>query len=838
MKRNGFLGCFLAIALMLTGIPSPAAAAEAPDGYFPEDESAIQFPGVENRTVSPFNPSFFSVTGFAGGKVDLDHRVQYLNDETAYRTVKNEEEFLEALEDAAAGDVKVIEIAADLNLGWNALSDEAKEISTMIRNYQDPVTGWPMRANIITNPSIVENGISQLELSDIHGLTIFSRAGNTVKHAEWKLQGTCSDIIIRNLNFDEVWMFHDEKDGDNFAAGWSLLKLNGVKGVWIDHCSFSVAYDGNIDSENGASDMTVSWCSFGLPAETDPDHNSMLYKTVTYMEERFLQGLENDTVYARFRQEANGDLGKIMAYLAYHKGFNMNGSGEADFKDGEGKEDGNWRIHLTWAYSKISNIVQRFPLIRQGTVNAINCYLNDSGHKEAAAALGRSVETTAVSARAGASVGMDTCVFEGVDRIIDGTERNIRDANNKEWGDAFSNARNHTLIVNSKIKGAGENGGDYIGSSWDQNGENPFIGDPAKYWNDGYSTLGENQFKWFSRIENEHQYVRGILPDEPFTFSYESRLPYDYQVLPLTDVEETLDQYAGAYVLNEDPEFWLSTEYLPDTQVLTAKEKGISPDVEDLSLRLAENEKLEMAVGEMKQITAEVVPSNAGDKTITWKSSDPSVLEVKDSGLLVAGKPGTAVISVLAGKIVKTFSVDVYQPVSQIRINGLKDGDTIYLGTKDAPAESVLLTAEILPEDATYPQVTWYSDAPAQLKIDRNGVVTPLAERPTGATITCVTKDGHSQRIKVIVESGSASKNTYKPFLYGDTDGDGHIAVQDAILILKKSVKLVELDDAAMIAANVDDSTDQQGNPLVTVDDAIQILKYLVKLTDGFAAGK
>ncbi|MFQ9985040.1 MAG: hypothetical protein ACLRVS_04185 [Lachnospiraceae bacterium] len=99
-------------------------------------------------------------------------------------------------------------------------------------------------------------------------MTIFSQAGNTVKYAEWKLQGTSSDIVIRNLKFDEMWNWSEA--ASTKELGWTLLKLNGVKGVWIDHCTFTLGSDGNVDSENGASNMTQSWNSYSLPTTETP----------------------------------------------------------------------------------------------------------------------------------------------------------------------------------------------------------------------------------------------------------------------------------------------------------------------------------------------------------------------------------------------------------------------------------------------------------------------------------------------------------------------------------------------------------------------------------------
>ena len=572
-----------------------------------------------------------------------------------------------------------------------------------------------------------------------------------------------------------------------------------------------------------------------------------------------------------------------MAYEAYHKGFNMNGSGEKDFKDSVGNEDGNQRLHLTMAYNKVSNIIQRFPLVRQGTVNIINCCLDNSGHKAAAEALGRTVTTTAASARAGASVGMDTCVFDGVDRIVEGNERNLRDGNNKEWGDVFVNARNHTLIVNSKIKGAGENGGDYVGSSWDNGGDNPFIGDAAAYWNDGKSTLGS--FAWFSHIENVDQYVREQLPDAPFTFTYDEKLPYDYQVLPLEEVEDTVGKYAGAYVLNEEPEFWLSTEYSADSTIKTAEEKGVYIPAEDLKLDIGA-EGMALYVDEMKQITADIVPSHAADRVIQWISSDPEVLEIKDSGLAIARKEGKATVTASIERkdgrtVSKAVTVSVLVPlVNELIIENAPK--TIYLGDENTPAERIQLKVKALPENAGNKEVTWTSSNPDVLQVDENGVLTPV-KAGSGVRITCTSLGNPEVSVsaRISVRAGAnpnpsqtpseepseapslapsekpseapsqapseepseapsqapseepSEAPTRQPAVLGDLDGDGRAASEDALMILQYVVKLRKLTAGQL------DAADMNGDGETTADDALLVLQKAVRLiSEVFPAGK
>ena len=221
--------------------------------------------------------------------------------------------------------------------------------------------------------------------------------------------------------------------------------------------------------------------------------------------------LDDSSYFKSLKKKVNGDIGKIMAYEAYHNKFNLNGSGEKDFKDGAGLEDGNQRLHLTMAYNKVYNIVQRFPLLRQGTMHYINCYVDNSSHKAIANEMGESYNATGASARDGASVGMDTCLFKEMPNVIHTEEINtVNTANiNPHWNISFAGAENHALAVNSKtIVGNQE----YTGSSWDKNGENLFIGDKNYVWNNNKKSIGN--FYWFSHIKDVEKYTREKIKEE------------------------------------------------------------------------------------------------------------------------------------------------------------------------------------------------------------------------------------------------------------------------------------------------------------------------------------
>ncbi|MGI8384958.1 hypothetical protein [Robertmurraya sp. P23] len=524
--------------------------------------NAAEIDSIPNtsRNFKDYDNSYLSVTGYAS--LGVNDRSHYI-DTSYYRQVKTEREFLQAILDAGTGSVKVIEVAKDLNLGWKALnlsSEEAKKYR-FIKNYRDPMNGF-------TNPKLASSGVSQLDINNVDGLTIFSKKGKTIRSAEFKLQRSVNDIVIRNLSFDGMWQWDDT--GKHKEVGWTFIKVNGANNVWIDHCKFSIAGDGLIDTENGGSNITISWSEFGLPANENPLEDSDIYQSIQYMEGKYASNeLNSDSVYYNMRK-GGATKEQIMAYAAYHSKVHLSGSGDKDYvnyvsSSGNEIKDGNQRIRLTLAYNRYTNIGQRIPMIRQGTGHMYNCYLDNSTHYEvlenvsAIAEYGTDTLSRALNARNGASIAADTCVFYDINEPITGAEIQGLDTKNmdEQWAELFQSAYNRNLIVNSHIT---NKFGTYTGSSWDNNGENLF--NKGFTWYDK-STIGN--WAWSSHIVGSENMSKMNPPTDPFTFeyNYNEELPYTYNVLPLNSVVATLTKFAGASKVNLSPIGWLKTDYIP-----------------------------------------------------------------------------------------------------------------------------------------------------------------------------------------------------------------------------------------------------------------------------------
>jgi uncharacterized protein YjdB len=137
-------------------------------------------------------------------------------------------------------------------------------------------------------------------------------------------------------------------------------------------------------------------------------------------------------------------------------------------------------------------------------------------------------------------------------------------------------------------------------------------------------------------------------------------------------------------------------------------------------------------------LLAEVQPTDASDKTVSWSSDNTAAVTVTN-GVLSAVGVGTAIITATANDgsgITETVSVIVEAiPVVGVAL----DQTTLSLS---ATSSAVTLQATIDPLDATNQTVTWESDDTDVVTVT-NGVVEVVGVG--NATITVITEDGGHQ---------------------------------------------------------------------------------------------
>ncbi len=138
-------------------------------------------------------------------------------------------------------------------------------------------------------------------------------------------------------------------------------------------------------------------------------------------------------------------------------------------------------------------------------------------------------------------------------------------------------------------------------------------------------------------------------------------------------------------------------------------------------------------VNRTKTLTPKVSPSNATIRTLTWKSENEEVATV-DKGVVTAKALGTAVITATThnGRTA-SCAITVTQPVEAITLKPEKDYRVVYKN------ETLQLSAEVFPADATDQTVTWQTSN-KKIATVSNGLVT--GKGAGKVKITATAKDG------------------------------------------------------------------------------------------------
>ena len=193
-----------------------------------------------------------------------------------------------------------------------------------------------------------------------------------------------------------------------------------------------------------------------------------------------------------------------------------------------------------------------------------------------------------------------------------------------------------------------------------------------------------------------------------------------------------------------------------DTGV-TAKCKVTVKKVTPTSVSLSA-ETISISYGKTKTLKATVSPSNATDKTLTWTSSDPSVVKVYQSGKIKGLKAGkSAVITVTTNSGKKTAKITV--KVTHVEPKGLALNKTSVSISKGG---TVTLSPVFTPSNTSVKTVTWKSSNKKVATVSSSGVVKGVSNGT--ATITCKTKNGLTAtcvvNVAVIQVSGVAIKES------------------------------------------------------------------------------
>ncbi len=302
-------------------------------------------PGVEPGVTSKNN---YNLTGFSYGNTGGGN---IADTDANYKKVYNAVDLNEALKKGSK--VKVIEIMNDLDLGWNEIPSAAKAM--------------PFSANnpVQTHPVLKKTGVSKVYIENMNGVTIFSANGAKIKHAGFVIKRS-SNLIFRNLEFDELWEWDEATKGNYDKNDWDYITIEGASSkVWIDHCTFNKAYDGLVDVKKGSNGVTISWSLF---KGDDRSSNSWVTQQVNAME----ADKSSYPMYAYLRSSAVGmSKEDIIDIAAGQKKAHLVGATEM--------AGDNADLEVTLHHNYYLDIQDRMPRLRGGNAHAYNIVMDDAG---------------------------------------------------------------------------------------------------------------------------------------------------------------------------------------------------------------------------------------------------------------------------------------------------------------------------------------------------------------------------------------------------------------------------------------------------------------------------
>ena len=209
-------------------------------------------------------------------------------------------------------------------------------------------------------------------------------------------------------------------------------------------------------------------------------------------------------------------------------------------------------------------------------------------------------------------------------------------------------------------------------------------------------------------------------------------------------------QTASAKLVDYDNALPANSSYLkvpsgtPASLTLVTKEEyDAANKVNATSVSLSQTSAT-LHVGESVTLTATVLPANATDKTVTWKSSNTAVATVVD-GKVTAVALGEATITATTadGSNLSATCVVKVEPIKVASVTLSQTSATLHVG------DNVTLTATVLPATATDKTVTWKSSNTAVATVV-DGKVTAVALGE--ATITATTADGTNLSASCVVK--------------------------------------------------------------------------------------
>lgn len=207
--------------------------------------------------------------------------------------------------------------------------------------------------------------------------------------------------------------------------------------------------------------------------------------------------------------------------------------------------------------------------------------------------------------------------------------------------------------------------------------------------------------------------------------------------------------------------------------------------VEKISVESLKVENLTVGIGKTAELSYKVLPANAADKTVTWKSTDTSIATVDNNGKVTGVEAGTVTIigTTKDGEKKGTAKVTVTKPVAVTGVSFKGCPGSLEVG------QSATLTVNVSPSNAVNKQYKWDTSKTNGVITISNGKI--VAKKEGTAKVSVTTSDGgFTATCDVTVVKASEKASDYTISLEGiKQEGTGTI-MQYNVSVTKKGKKV------------------------------------------------
>jgi uncharacterized protein YjdB len=263
----------------------------------------------------------------------------------------------------------------------------------------------------------------------------------------------------------------------------------------------------------------------------------------------------------------------------------------------------------------------------------------------------------------------------------------------------------------------------------------------------------------------------------------------------------------------------VTDETITDGAITGGSETSDTIDVSDIEI---DEYKDIVFIDETQELSVTVLPADATDPTISYKSSNKRVLTVNSKGVLKGVSAGKATVTISAGGLKKRITIKVRQATEYIDV----DSDYLVLEKGDAHR----IKAKAMPKGALQ-DLSYKSLDPKVAKVTKRGVV---SARSVGSTSIVVSNEEMSVGITVIVnEVSAAPEGGDKGEYTGDPDsgGEGVGSVGAGTAAFVSDIK--SNGRATVSAADCPTLTAEMLSAIYTADAEVEIqgIDYLIRLS-------